>query len=96
MVQIFWKRWHKEYIGELQTRVKWNKNYKQLLQVGSLVIVKDDNAPPLQWRMARVLQLHPGDDEIKRVVTVKFTDGSELKRPIRKLCLLPFQELFDS
>ena len=38
--------------------------------------------------MGRVIDLHPGLDNIVRVVTLKTMDGS-LKRPVNKLCLVP-------
>jgi len=56
--------------------------------VGDLVLLKEDNLPPQQWKMGRVILCHPGLDEITRVVTL-ITANGELKRPVNKLCLLP-------
>ena len=39
------------------------------------------------WK--EVIELHPGADSIIRVVTVKTRLGN-IKRPVVKLCLLPF------
>ena len=41
----FWQRWSKEYLRGLQSRPIWRKA-RQNLQVGSLVLVKDENGPP--------------------------------------------------
>jgi len=54
-----------------------------------MVIIRDENLPPLQWRLGRVQKIHPGSDSIVRVVTVKTSLGN-MKRPVVKLCLLPF------
>jgi hypothetical protein len=86
-VQSFWKRWSSEYLTRLQQRPKWMIGDRKL-GIGDLVLIKEDNMPPLQWRMARVLQLHPGKDGVPRVATVK-THSGQYKRPIVKLCLLP-------
>ncbi|CAG7838558.1 unnamed protein product [Allacma fusca] len=51
----------------------------------------DERFPPQQWKMARVLKVHPGNDDRVRVATVKTADG-ELVRPIVKLCRLPVEE----
>lgn len=48
--QHFWRRWSKEYISELQLRTKWRSNLNPL-QEGVLVILKEDNLPPLKWRL---------------------------------------------
>jgi len=87
MVQQFWKRWQNEYLCRLQQRPKWllpTKNF----QVNDLCLIKDSNVPPTKWKMGRIVQLHPGLDEIVRVVTVKTSDGT-FKRNITKLCQLP-------
>ncbi|XP_072403037.1 uncharacterized protein [Diabrotica undecimpunctata] len=69
MRQNFWRRWSKEYISELQQRVKWKKTQRTLSQ-GSMVLVKEDNINPLKWRLGRVLELHPGKDGICRVASI--------------------------
>ncbi|XP_058447634.1 uncharacterized protein LOC131428013 [Malaya genurostris] len=86
----FWTRWRREYLSQLQGRVKrWRPPVK--IEVGKLVIIKDDNQPPFRWKMGRILKLHPGDDDVVRVVTLKTTTGL-LTRPVEKVCLLPIGE----
>ncbi|XP_062538270.1 uncharacterized protein LOC134206557 [Armigeres subalbatus] len=89
-LQDFWKRWRREYLCQLQSR---NKRFKSGIQieVGKLVVIKDDNQPPMKWRMGRISDIHPGSDGIVRVVTLKTANGS-LIRPIEKLCFLPLPE----
>lgn len=86
MVQHFWDRWQDEYIGTLINRSKWTTTTRNM-EVGDLVIVKDDNLPPLKWKMGRVQEVLPGRDELIRSVIIKTATGI-YKRPITKLGLL--------
>ncbi|XP_045463813.1 uncharacterized protein LOC123673371 [Harmonia axyridis] len=95
MVQSFWKRWSLEYLGNLQTRLKWKTHHANLLKPDSLVIIKEDNLPPLVWKMARVVECFPGTDGVIRVVSVRLSDGNVLKRPVNKLCPLPTEGDFN-
>lgn len=88
--QHFWTRWHKEYLTELQQRTKWKKGTGDL-KLGALVLIKEDNCPPLKWKMGRIIQLHPGKDGVTRVATVHTTTG-DTKRPYSKLCSLPNED----
>lgn len=87
MLQDFWKRWRREYLCQLQGR---SKRWKPAInvEVGKLVVIRDENLPPMKWRMGRIVQLHPGDDGIVRVVTLKTATGL-MKRAVERLCLLP-------
>lgn len=87
MKQHFWTRWSLEYLSELQQRVKWNQS-KGELKMNDLVLVKDENLPPLKWLLGRVVQIHPGNDGLIRVVTVKTQNGT-IKRAFSKICPLP-------
>lgn len=58
-LQDFWSRWSKEYLTNLQQRPKWLKALPNL-QIGDLVIVKEDHLPPSKWVMARIIDTHPG------------------------------------
>ena len=89
MQQNFWKRWSKEFVSELQCRTKW-KSKVGSLKVGDLVLVKDDNAPPLQWQLGRVSELHPGADSITRAASIRTTKGV-VRRAVIKLCPLPIE-----
>lgn len=92
LYQQFWTRWSREYLAKMQQRTKWYKTFNSPLKVGSLVIMIEDNQPPLHWPMARVLELHPGADNIVRVVSLKINSGSVIKRSVSKLCVLPLQD----
>ena len=86
----FWTRWHKEYINNLNVRPKWT-NKRPNLQIGELVLIKNENSPSLMWPLARIIELHPGNDGTVRAVTLK-TKGGNLKRPVNKLAPLPRDE----
>lgn len=85
----FWKQWQSEYLARLQQRPKWVSQKRNVVK-GELVILKEDNIPPSQWKLARVVDTHAGADELIRVVTLK-TPTAILKRPIVKICQLPSQ-----
>ncbi|XP_076392695.1 uncharacterized protein LOC105663902 [Megachile rotundata] len=91
MVQHFWKRWHQEYLHELQQRHKWKLDSSGDVKIGALVLIKEDNIPPMRWRLGRITELHHGLDDITRVVTLKTIDGLT-KRSVTKICLLPNAE----
>lgn len=85
--QHFWARWYKEYISELQQRTKWRHN-TDTLKADSLVIIKEDNLPPLKWKLGRIVKLFPGTDGISRVADVKTANGV-IRRSFARICPLP-------
>ncbi|KYN13710.1 hypothetical protein ALC57_14112 [Trachymyrmex cornetzi] len=87
--QHLWRRWMKEYLHSCQSRVKW-KTSESPVKIRQMVILKEENLPPMCWALARVEEVFPGPDGIVRVVSVRTTKGI-YKRPITKLCILPFE-----
>lgn len=85
--QHFWKRWSEEYLHTLQQRNKW-KGKNRCPNIGDLALLKNEDTPPLHWNLGRVIKLHPGSDNIVRVVSLK-TKSGVTKRAITKLCFLP-------
>lgn len=83
----FWARWHKEYLHTLQQKSKWTLPDVPVPE-GTLVLVKQDNSPPMTWKLARIIKLIKGQDGIARVAEIKTTQGSYI-RPLVKLCPLP-------
>lgn len=91
--QQLWSRWSREYLSQFQERKRWCDEKGPKVKVGSIVLVKDDNIPPLQWKLGIVQSLHvgKGNDGVPRVATVKTSQGV-YHRAIRYLCPLPFEE----
>ncbi|CAK1589376.1 unnamed protein product [Parnassius mnemosyne] len=87
MVQDFWRRWSQEYLTQLHHRYKWSDQVPEP-DVGSVVLVKEDDLPPARWLLGIITDKHPGLDGLTRVVTLKYK-GNIIKRPVSKLVLLP-------
>ena len=54
---------------------------------GDLVLVVDEKVHRGQWPLGRIVQVHPGKDEIVRSAKIA-TRSTTLTRPITKLCFL--------
>ncbi|KAG5894455.1 hypothetical protein JTB14_014902 [Gonioctena quinquepunctata] len=91
MVQRFWQRWSAEYLTNLQQRYKWKRREPNHIQIGDLVVLKESGLPPLQWKLGRVVALHPGNDKVIRVVSAKTSTGV-FKRSAINICLLPSRD----
>lgn len=91
MNQHFWRRWSQEYLGELQRRTKWQR-HRSDLKLNSLVLLRNDNLPPLKWRLGRVTATFPGKDGIVRVAEVKTSTGT-FRRSFANLCPLPINSV---
>ncbi|CAH2004053.1 unnamed protein product [Acanthoscelides obtectus] len=89
--QHFWKRWNVEYVAELQRRKKWTTNDQRVLEPGMLVLIKEDNIPPMKWMLGRVLSVSRDVHGVSRVATLK-TQRGEVKRAFSKLCPLPIHD----
>ena len=88
--QHFWKRWQAEYLHRLQSRSKWNVKGADI-ELGTLVLLRDENQPPLHWAMGRVVGVCPGHDGVIRVCDVRTPHGV-FRRCMRKLCVLPLDD----
>lgn len=88
-----------EYLSTLQGRKKWqwlNPN----IQVGDLVLLKDQQAERIEWPMGLIVKSVPSDDSKVRKVEVKVSRQGTVKTFIRPhgtitelILLLPFGEL---
>eukprot|EP00112_Aurelia_sp_Birch-Aquarium-sp1_P017104 Seg3945.1 transcript_id=Seg3945.1/GoldUCD/mRNA.D3Y31 product="hypothetical protein" protein_id=Seg3945.1/GoldUCD/D3Y31 len=86
LADVFWKRWMKEYLPNLQIRQKWNKECRNFKK-DDIILVMDETMPRGAWPLGRILKVKTGRDGLVRTVLVK-TMKSELIRPISKICLL--------
>ncbi|XP_062703650.1 uncharacterized protein LOC134286097 [Aedes albopictus] len=88
-VQHFWRVWSRDYIGQLQSRQHWP--LVQLdIQVGTMVLLKKEAAPPMKWPLGRIEAVFPGNDGHVRVVQVRTATGC-YRRAITEVCPLPVE-----
>ncbi|XP_038116969.1 uncharacterized protein LOC119769139 [Culex quinquefasciatus] len=58
-VQQIWRKWKPEYLSNLQNRTRWTKQ-RDNIKIGTMVLLKEDNLPPLKWKLARVVAVYKG------------------------------------
>ena len=87
LLQGFWNRWQSEYLSRLNQRPKWLKGSPDF-EVGDIVLLKNENLPASKWPLARVIEKHPGMDNITRVYSLRY-NGKIIKRSVASLCPLP-------
>ncbi|XP_055714991.1 uncharacterized protein LOC129809200 [Phlebotomus papatasi] len=94
LLQQFASRWRKEYLHTLQPKKKWC-SHKKNLQVGDLVLLREETSSPSHWPIGIVEATHPGTDQQCRVVTVRTAKGS-YQRAIQYVAKLPLEGLSPS
>ena len=84
---IFWRRWLKEYLPEMQRRQKWTKSQRNFA-IGDIVLLVDNNLPRSSWSLGRIIAVKPNskDNYIRRVILR--TKHTILERPIDKIVFL--------
>ncbi|XP_044583145.1 uncharacterized protein LOC123264093 [Cotesia glomerata] len=85
--QDFWKRWYLEYLHELQIRQKWHSTQGEI-KPNQIVLLMDKNQPCMRWELGVVVEIHPGDDGVTRLASIRTSRGL-FKRNITLLCPLP-------
>ena len=86
MANIFWTRWKREYLQTLQARTKWNQP-KRNIEIGDIVLIKDENTARNYWPMARVVNVRQDSKGFVRSATLKLSFSTQ-ERPIDKLVVL--------
>ncbi|XP_019211648.1 uncharacterized protein LOC109200512 [Oreochromis niloticus] len=80
-------RFVKEYLLSLQQRQKWHKTNRNA-KVNDIVIVQDDQASRNDWKLAKVVAIHPSEDGCIRKVQLLMSDsllddqGKRLSKPV--------------
>ncbi|GFY18346.1 uncharacterized protein TNCV_2047521 [Trichonephila clavipes] len=87
----FWKRWSKEYLGELQARKKWKLPLSNL-KLGQLVMLKEPSKIPMEWTLGRIEGIHPGSDGLVRIIRIRTSRGV-FTRTAASVCPLPFEDV---
>ena len=72
---------------QLQQRHKWATESNNT-QRETVVLMKDDHTPPLQWKLGVTEDVHYGGNEPVWVADVR-TQSRFFRRAIHKLCPLP-------
>ncbi|KAK0130926.1 Beta-1,3-galactosyltransferase 2 [Merluccius polli] len=57
----FWSRWRKEYLANITIRQRWHVPRRNL-QIGDIVMVKDEDLPRNEWRLRRVVETYANKD----------------------------------
>lgn len=86
MADLFWKRWIREYLPNLQKRQKWihaNRNFVP----GDIVLIVDESAPRNSWIIGKIVEEIKDNRGLVRQVRIK-TKTNELDRPVTKVCLI--------
>ena len=86
IVNHFWRKWSTEYLTSLNKYTKWPHRSVNVA-VGDIVVLRDETLFPTSWPLARVINVHPGKDNLVRVVTVRTPKGV-YNRPVTRIVVV--------
>ena len=69
LVRHFWQRWCNEYLSSINKYNKWHHPTRNVA-IGDVIVLQESGIIPTQWSLGRVMETHPGKDNLVRVVTV--------------------------
>lgn len=99
LAEQFWSRWRKEYLAGIMLRQKWHTPRRNI-QIGDIVLLKEEDAHRNDWKLARVIDTHKNDNGLVRHAVIqtgqkqlgkkgeRLTQPSILQRPVQKLVVL--------
>lgn len=91
----FWTRWRREYLTDLRELHRNREQRPHKVKVHDIVLVHDDNAKRLLWKMGKVVRIIYGKDGIVRGADVRVITRNKpyiLSRPLQKLYPLEIEE----
>ena len=91
----FWKVWRNNYIANLPPVVRNFKEGGSPIELGDIVLLRDEDTKRQKWPLGRVVFLHPGRDGRVRNVEVKM-ENNTLTRSIQRLHRLEVQPQSES
>ena len=95
----FWRRWRLEYLLDLREahcHSQRSKGVSNLISVGDIVIIHEENRPKGLWKLGRVEELLKRNDDhvrgaVVRVVASKETSFTVFQRPVQRLYPVEFK-----
>ena len=84
-LEHFWVVWNEQYIRNLPPL--GNKKAKMNLEIGSVVLIREEGKPRLRWPLGKIISFHYGKDGLIRAATMK-TENGEIVRAVQKLHML--------
>ena len=84
----FWIDFQRDYLAELQIRQKWKEVVDLDALKGAVVIVRNDQAPKLEWSKAIVTEVTPGRDGHVRSCEVRLPNKKLIRRAVQSLALI--------
>lgn len=90
LAEQFWTQWRERYLTTLQVRQKWTSEHPSL-KIGDVVLMKDLEAPRIQWPVGVVEQCFASEDGRIRKVSVRVIRNGKpvlYTRPITELVYL--------
>ena len=82
-MDVFWNTWRTEYLANLPAVVSKFRS-RGGLQVGSVVLIREDNVPRMKWDMGVVVEVYPGKDKVVRSAKMHTASGDRV-RAIQRL-----------
>ena len=98
-LKVRWETWRKEHLSNITLRQLWHAPRRNV-DVGDIVIIKEEDVPRNEWKLAMVVEAPEDDDGLLRKVTVqvgerklgkkgeRLNQPSIVQRPIQKLVVL--------